>query len=593
MRVFMSAALALSFLAGNVWGAEIEFAHSVAPGKEDKIVGIKLEGEIVPGDAEKLFKFIEDNYNSLQTKYNFFFRVLILHLASKGGDASEAMKIGRMVRRLRLEVAVPTYHPQFTPKPIRAEQISNLDNDICASACFLVFAGGVYRDGNHIGLHRPYVSRDQNISDVTYEEQQKKAMIDVRRYLEDMEIPTYYIDLMMSRNSQNVYLVTQDDVFSKEHNLAGYSPSIEEFTLRECTTVSEEEYAKAAVASRKGAAASPEEKAALERTDAKMEAAAHCQNDALAKMQKDAISREIHLADAGLAAFHKGDYATAYRELKPLVEQGNTDAQMGIGAMHYFGKGMPQDYAEAAKWMSKPAEAGDVEGQFLLGSMYEKGQGVPQDYSEAAKWYRKAAEQRNDQAQFILGEMYDNGRALPQDHAEAIEWYQKSAGMGNTKAFSLLYEKFRPLAEQGQLHAQYELGELYSSYYGEWKDYAEAVKWYRSAADQGFAGAQYKMGFMYEVGCGVSQDDSEAVKWYRKAADQGDVDGQERLGWMYQEGRGVPQDNVHAYMWYDLAATQRAFIAEESRDPLAKKMTPSQIAEAKQLVRNWKPKDKD
>lgn len=74
------------------------------------------------------------------------------------------------------------------------------------------------------------------------------------------------------------------------------------------------------------------------------------------------------------------------------------------------------------------------------------------------------------------------------------------------------------------------------------------------------------------------------MKWYRLAAEQGNADAQDHLGDMYADGRGVPQDNVLAYMWFNLAH------ADKRRDRVASTMTPTQIAEAQQLSREWKAK---
>ena len=40
----------------------------------------------------------------------------------------------------------------------------------------------------------------------------------------------------------------------------------------------------------------------------------------------------------GMAAYNKGDYATAVREWKPLAEQGNADGQFNLGFLHDTGQ---------------------------------------------------------------------------------------------------------------------------------------------------------------------------------------------------------------------------------------------------------------
>ena len=84
------------------------------------------------------------------------------------------------------------------------------------------------------------------------------------------------------------------------------------------------------------------------------------------------------------------------------------------------------------------AEQGDDDAQFGLGYMYDEGQGVPQDDAEAAKWYLKAAEQGYAEAQINLGSMYENGKGVPQDDAEAVTWYRRSAEQGFALAQSKL-----------------------------------------------------------------------------------------------------------------------------------------------------------
>ena len=42
----------------------------------------------------------------------------------------------------------------------------------------------------------------------------------------------------------------------------------------------------------------------------------------------------------GLDAYANGDYAAAFREWKPLAEQGNPDVQSQLGQMYAEGKGI-------------------------------------------------------------------------------------------------------------------------------------------------------------------------------------------------------------------------------------------------------------
>jgi TPR repeat protein len=178
------------------------------------------------------------------------------------------------------------------------------------------------------------------------------------------------------------------------------------------------------------------------------------------KQSGDAVQKVVEDASA---AYEQGDYATAYRLIKPMAEQG---------------------YAKA---------------QYNLGVMYHNGEGVPQDYNETVKWYRKAAEQGLAVAQYNLGVMYNKGEGVPQDHNEAMTWFRKAAG-------------------QGYARAQHNLGSMYHKGEGVPKDYNEAVNWYRLAAEQGLADAQYLLGTMYGTGHGVPQDNVLAYMWLTVAA---------------------------------------------------------------------------
>ena len=106
----------------------------------------------------------------------------------------------------------------------------------------------------------------------------------------------------------------------------------------------------------------------------------------------------------GVAAYIRGDYATALREWRPLAKQGYAQAQYNLGIMYRYGEGVPQDDAKALQWWRKAAEQGNANAQFFLGVMYAEGRGVPQDDAKALQWYRKAAEQGHAKAQYNLGD---------------------------------------------------------------------------------------------------------------------------------------------------------------------------------------------
>ncbi len=153
----------------------------------------------------------------------------------------------------------------------------------------------------------------------------------------------------------------------------------------------------------------------------------------------------------------------------------------------------------------------------------------------------------------------------------------------------------RPLAERGDSASQHNLGVVYRDGQGVARDHAEAAKWFKLAAGQGNADSQTSLGILYYDGLGVARNHVEAAKWFQRAADRGDAVAQNNLGVMYALGDGIARDLLKTHMWFSLAASR--FPAGEDRDKAlrardmtAAEMTPTQIAEAERLAREWKPR---
>jgi hypothetical protein len=99
------------------------------------------------------------------------------------------MEIGRLIRRLMLETMAPfpvggrPYCPEVATFPDKALSC------VCASACFLIYAGGVPRNMAYVLLHRPYVDPLDNARlDVdTSSKVVGRMRDDVNAYLQYME----------------------------------------------------------------------------------------------------------------------------------------------------------------------------------------------------------------------------------------------------------------------------------------------------------------------------------------------------------------------------------------------------------------------
>ena len=109
----------------------------------------------------------------------------------------------------------------------------------------------------------------------------------------------------------------------------------------------------------------------------------------------------------------------------------------------------------------------------------------------------------------------------------------------------------------------------------------EQVESLKRRAAAGEPEAQYHLGLYV-----FREDKAESFRWLCKAAMQRWYDAQIAVGTFYEFGvKPIELDYVEAMMWYLLAYPARL---EPSRK-LAKEMTPSQIARAEQMSREWKP----
>ena len=128
-------------------------------------------------------------------------------------------------------------------------------------------------------------------------------------------------------------------------------------------------------------------------------------------------------------------------------------------------------------------------------------------------------------------------------------------------------------------------------------DYPKAMVEFQALADQGNMDGQYFVGFMHHNGFGVKPNQAEAIKWFQKAADQGDPRSQYYVGIMYAAGKGVAKDLPKADLWLTLSATnpkttyRDSLYTKEEIGKVEKKLTPEQLAEVKERVKNWKPQN--
>ena len=152
--------------------------------------------------------------------------------------------------------------------------------------------------------------------------------------------------------------------------------------------------------------------------------------------------------------------------------------------------------------------------------------------------------------------------------SEAVRWYRRSAAQGDSSA-------------------QFNLALCLVQGEGVTKNEPEAASLFRKAADAGSADAQYNLGLCYLNGAGVEKSKSEAIKWLIFSAEKGHPEAQFNLALCYDEGVGVKKNPVEAYAYFSLAGITDE-VARKERDILATRLTPGELRQAEQRVKELK-----
>lgn len=199
--------------------------------------------------------------------------------------------------------------------------------------------------------------------------------------------------------------------------------------------------------------------------------------------------------ERGTNAYKNHDYETAFKNFRPLAEQGNPKAQ------------------------------------FLLAGLYVGGQGVNRDEKQAFNWATKSATQGYLDAQYLLSLMYVNGLGVSTDGYKSAYWLTKAAGNRQEEALIRVNQNPMFLLNIGVLAAQN----------GDYESAFQVIKYF---AEKGDAQAQYYLGGLYLEGKGTSIDISQAMAWYTKSSDQGNIDARVALYKLNANDHGLVQENV-------------------------------------------------
>ena len=181
-------------LAAAVSAADIRPAQSIAG---SPLPGVTIEGGIAPGDFVRFASLVLDAKGTS-----------VVWLASPGGNLSEALRMGGLIRQLALEVRAPV------DRSLPLVRLRDPENNTCASACFFLYVAGVRRQGSVLGIHKPSLPADEYFAlgldgSVAAHRRIQVATAD---YLEQMGVPAKYASMMMVANSSEMVWLTPDDI---------------------------------------------------------------------------------------------------------------------------------------------------------------------------------------------------------------------------------------------------------------------------------------------------------------------------------------------------------------------------------------------
>jgi len=168
----------------------------------------------------------------------------------------------------------------------------------------------------------------------------------------------------------------------------------------------------------------------------------------------------------GLRAINGGKFKEAYAILKPIAEEGNSQAQYNLGVMYRDGYGVKENCELSKKWFLESAKQGDVNAQYNYARLHNAGAGKPYDLKVAAKWYKGAANKNHVGAMHNIGIMYQYGEGVSKDLNKAKKHLTHASKKGHSAS-------------------SYQLGVMYFTE-EPMKDFVISLAWLKKSKNSGY-----------------------------------------------------------------------------------------------------------
>jgi TPR repeat protein len=148
-------------------------------------------------------------------------------------------------------------------------------------------------------------------------------------------------------------------------------------------------------------------------------------------LQGDASS----MFKVGKQYFNSGDYENAAEWYKKASIAMHPKAQIELGQLYYYGKGVPISFVDAYHWYTM--QMNDPLAQYYLGVMHEQGDSAMY-VNKARAWFECSAENGCIEAQYKAGEMNAHQSYNPKYRLKAIKYLTMAANNGHKKAITAL-----------------------------------------------------------------------------------------------------------------------------------------------------------
>jgi hypothetical protein len=137
------------------------------------------------------------------------------------------MRIGRLVRKLLLQTEAPFENPASRAIELPPRDITrcNRAKCFCASACFFIWASGIYGAGDQLFIHQPYFDPALfgKLPPTEAMRQHQEMISSARQCLREMDTPdSVFTDLMVATPPRSAQQLDSPMAYS----LFGYIPSM-------------------------------------------------------------------------------------------------------------------------------------------------------------------------------------------------------------------------------------------------------------------------------------------------------------------------------------------------------------------------------